>query len=40
VPQSLPAENESAATSGVGATVMPMKSLSISELVERVASKR
>src|SRR6202451_2915374 len=38
VPQSLPAENESAATSGVGAMVMPMKSLSISELVERVAS--
>jgi hypothetical protein len=40
VPQSLPAESESAATSGAGPTVVPMRSLSISELVDRVASKR
>jgi hypothetical protein len=41
VPQSFPAaENESADPSGAGATVVPMRGLSIAELVERVASKR
>jgi hypothetical protein len=40
VPQSLPAENESAGKATARATVVPMNGLSISGLVERIGSKR
>jgi hypothetical protein len=40
VPQSLPAEKESAEKATARATVVPMNGLSISGLVERIGSKR